>query len=82
MISKLLLLLVRVYQYCLSPYFGLQCRFYPSCSNYASMAIQQHGVINGAALTLWRLLRCQPYAKGGVDLVPASSSEKTNKGDL
>lgn len=62
---------IRVYQKFFS---GLKkrpcCRFYPTCSAYAVEAFKIHGVFKGGALTIWRLLRCQPFAKGGVDLVP------------
>jgi putative membrane protein insertion efficiency factor len=46
------------------------CRYYPSCSAYALGAIQQHGVVKGVALGSWRIARCHPWAKGGVDDVP------------
>ena len=46
------------------------CRYLPTCSEYASMAIAAHGPLRGSALALWRLLRCNPFARGGLDLVP------------
>jgi putative membrane protein insertion efficiency factor len=66
----MLLLLIRFYIVCLSPFFGGTCKFYPSCSNYAWEAIARHGARRGTALALKRLLRCHPFTKGGVDLVP------------
>ncbi len=46
------------------------CRYLPTCSEYASQAIVVHGPLRGGALALWRLLRCNPFARGGLDLVP------------
>lgn len=70
-----LLLLIRFYMMFLSPFFGGTCKFYPSCSNYAWEAISQHGARRGVALALKRLLRCHPFTKGGVDLVPEPESD-------
>lgn len=61
---------IRLYQITLSPYIGRQCRFYPSCSHYAMEAIERHGTVRGGGLAVRRLLRCQPFHPGGVDLVP------------
>jgi putative membrane protein insertion efficiency factor len=65
-----LLLLVRFYILFLSPFFGGACRFYPSCSNYAAQAIARHGARRGAMLAARRLIRCNPFVKGGFDPVP------------
>jgi uncharacterized protein len=65
-----LLLLVRIYITFLSPFFGGACRFHPSCSNYAAEAIALHGARRGTSLALRRLLRCNPFNKGGFDPVP------------
>ena len=65
-----LLLLVRFYITFLSPFFGGACRFHPSCSNYAADAIARHGAARGVSLALCRLLRCNPFTKGGFDPVP------------
>ena len=65
-----LLLLVRCYITFLSPFFGGACRFHPSCSNYAAEAISRHGAGRGLTLALHRLLRCNPFSKGGFDPVP------------
>lgn len=65
-----LLFLVRVYIVFLSPFFGGACKFYPSCSNYAREAIERHGAHRGTVLALKRLLRCHPFTRGGIDLVP------------
>ena len=62
-------LLLRGYRAVISPLYGDVCRYYPSCSAYALGAIQQHGVVKGIALGTWRIARCHPWAKGGVDVV-------------
>lgn len=63
-------LLLRGYRAAVSPLYGQVCRYYPSCSAYALGAIQNHGVIKGIALGSWRIARCHPWAKGGIDDVP------------
>lgn len=68
--SRLLVRLIRSYQRWLSPLLGNQCRFSPTCSEYSAQALQTHGTFRGLRLTFWRLLRCQPFAKGGFDEVP------------
>lgn len=69
--------LIRIYRYLLSPWVGNQCRFYPSCSHYAEEAIETHGFVKGAYLTLRRLLKCHPWHSGGIDLVPERSTQPT-----
>lgn len=64
------ILVLRGYRAAISPLYGQVCRYYPSCSGYALGAIQQHGVVKGVALGVWRILRCNPWSKGGVDEVP------------
>jgi putative membrane protein insertion efficiency factor len=60
---------VVVWRKLVSPLYGDVCRFYPSCSAYGLGSIQQHGFVKGSVLTIWRILRCNPFAKGGVDEV-------------
>lgn len=72
--SKLLLNLIRLYQYCLRPLLGQNCRFYPSCSDYAKDAVEQHGTWRGLGLSLARIMRCHPWHPGGYDPVPQKSS--------
>lgn len=64
------LALLHGYRATISHTYGDVCRYYPSCSAYAVGAVQQHGVIKGAALAAWRIARCHPWAAGGVDDVP------------
>lgn len=62
--------LVKGYRLLLSPWLGSTCRFEPSCSLYAIAALERHGAVSGAYLTLRRLVRCQPWCQGGHDPVP------------
>tara|TARA_R110000787_G_scaffold20281_5_gene60338 strand:+ start:7626 stop:7850 length:225 start_codon:yes stop_codon:yes gene_type:complete len=68
--ASFLIFLIRCYQRVLSPFIGNQCRFYPSCSRYATQAIEQHGSLRGSWLALRRLTRCHPLNPGGEDPVP------------
>jgi len=68
--KRLLLFLIRAYQYALRPLMGANCRFYPSCSDYAREAVERHGALKGVWLALGRVLRCHPYHPGGFDPVP------------
>jgi uncharacterized protein len=63
-------ILIRAYQVALSPLLGPNCRYYPSCSQYAIEAIDTHGSLRGAWLTLKRIGRCHPWHEGGFDPVP------------
>lgn len=62
-----LVLLVRVYQVAISPYFPSACRFTPTCSQYALDALRKYGLFKGLYLTIWRLLRCNPWGGHGHD---------------
>ena len=64
------LALLGLYQRWISPMRPPTCKYYPSCSQYAVVAIQRHGLLRGSALAGWRLLRCNPWSRGGVDDVP------------
>ena len=70
MIKKMLLLLIRSYQIFLSPLKLPCCRYYPTCSEYARLAIEKYGAGRGSWLTLRRLLHCHPFHDGGYDPVP------------
>jgi len=64
------LLLLHGYRATISHLYGDVCKYYPSCSAYAVGAVQQHGLVKGSALTVLRLARCHPWARGGIDDVP------------
>ena len=64
------LLILRFYRYCISPMLGPHCRYYPSCSAYATEAVERYGLARGGWLGLRRLLRCHPWRTGGLDPVP------------
>lgn len=70
MIARAFILLIRLYQKYLSPLKGATCRFHPSCSQYAIEALRTHGAFRGFYLMIWRILRCQPFTRGGFDPVP------------
>jgi len=70
MLARLFIALIKLYRWCLSPLLGQHCRFYPSCSEYALTALNQHGVARGGWLSLRRLGRCHPWHPGGYDPVP------------
>ncbi len=61
---------IRCYQRFVSPFLGMNCRFYPSCSNFACEAIEKHGTLRGLRLSIQRICRCHPFHPGGVDPVP------------
>ncbi len=63
---------LRMYKRWVSPALPAACRYVPTCSEYAAEAVERHGVVRGGWLSLWRLLRCHPLAKGGFDPVPSS----------
>lgn len=67
MMSKLFIWFVRGYQKWISPLFGPRCRFYPTCSQYAILAVKKYGFLKGFLKTCWRILRCNPFHPGGVD---------------
>jgi putative membrane protein insertion efficiency factor len=68
--TRLLLALIRGYRYLLSPWWGNQCRFSPTCSEYAMVAIERHGALRGTWLAMCRISKCHPCHTGGFDPVP------------
>jgi uncharacterized protein len=74
--TKLLILLIRVYQWTLSPLLGPCCRFHPSCSRYALACLEHHGALKGVWLTLTRLSRCHPFHPGGYDPPPLPAGKQ------
>jgi uncharacterized protein len=76
----LLIGMVRGYRATLSGWLGGQCRFYPSCSVYAEQAIRSRGALAGTALAAWRVLRCNPFGRGGVEHVPGAEYDGVTHG--
>lgn len=70
LIQQLLLALIQVYRYALSPFLGQRCRFHPSCSAYAAEALTRYGPLRGLWLAIKRVGRCHPFHPGGHDPVP------------
>jgi putative membrane protein insertion efficiency factor len=69
-------LCLRLYKCAISPSLPVACRFVPTCSEYTAEAVAKHGLIHGSALGLWRLLRCNPFARGGFDPVPGNEAAR------
>lgn len=65
-----IIFLIKKYQKYISPYKRTKCPYYPSCSCYGLEAINKYGSLKGGILTAWRLIRCNPFSKGGIDPVP------------
>jgi putative membrane protein insertion efficiency factor len=79
-LRTLAVLPIRGYRRWISPYTPPTCRFHPTCSSYGEEAILRHGLIKGGLLTSWRILRCQPFSKGGADPVPEQGDWKPKAG--
>ena len=75
---SLLIGIIKLYQYLLSPLFGQNCRFHPTCSQYAVEAINEHGVFKGGYLSMRRILKCHPFNEGGLDPVPKKQDKPLN----
>ena len=76
--KKLLTAPIKFYQKWISPMFAPRCKYYPSCSSYAVTAIENYG-LKGIAMSLWRLVRCNPWSHGGVDYVQVKDTEDLSK---
>ena len=68
MFKKIVIKIIKLYQTASASLFKPHCRFQPTCSEYGLLAIEKYGLAKGSLKTIWRLLRCQPFNKGGVDL--------------
>lgn len=68
--KRVLLQLIRFYRRCISPNTRPSCRFHPTCSQYAFTAIERFGAWKGSRMAIWRIIRCNPFCKGGYDPVP------------
>jgi putative membrane protein insertion efficiency factor len=73
--------LLHGYQLAVSPWLGNNCRFQPTCSQYAVEAVELHGVVKGGYLSLRRIIKCHPFNRGGVDLVPGQNSPRQVLGE-
>ena len=78
MISKLLIRLIRFYQKFMSPLLGQNCRFHPTCSQYAIEALSNHGALKGSSLAIKRILKCNPWGGYGIDNVPGRDEHGRN----
>jgi len=76
-LRRLVVAPIRAYQRLFSPALGQRCRYYPSCSSYAVQAVQNYGILRGLVLAVWRVLRCNPLSRGGVDPVHEQRLFKT-----
>ena len=78
--TKILIIIIKIYQYFISPFLGNRCRFLPTCSEYFIEALRAHGFIVGFKLGIKRILKCHPFKKlggsHGLDFVPASVDKK------
>ncbi|MCM1528767.1 MAG: membrane protein insertion efficiency factor YidD [Alistipes sp.] len=77
----LFMALIRFYRKFISPLTSAKCKYYPTCSCYALDALEKHGALGGSALAIWRILRCNPWSKGGIDPVPERFTFKVRKYD-
>lgn len=68
--KKLFLFIIKFYKKYISPMKSTKCPYIPSCSEYGMEAIEKYGALKGGALALWRIIRCNPFSKGGYDPVP------------
>lgn len=85
-VSKILcapfILLIHGYQKFISPLLGARCRFRPTCSQYALEALRTHGLFKGLVLSVWRILRCNPFGKCGYDPVPPKGKWHSDERNL
>ena len=70
MMKKILIRLIRLYQRYISPVKYTRCPYFPTCSCYGLEAVEKYGAVRGGALAVWRILRCNPFSRGGYDPVP------------
>ncbi len=74
--KKLLIALIRFYQRYISPLSGPSCKYSPTCSHYGIEAIERFGALKGTGMTIWRILRCNPWSSGGYDPVPEKKERR------
>lgn len=75
-----LIFLIRGYRLILSPWFGNQCRFFPSCSVYTEEAVRVHGALRGIGMGAKRMAKCHPWHPGGFDPVPRRTRSENHHG--
>ena len=80
--KKLVLALLRGYKKYISPSLGNNCRFLPTCSEYAMEAVECHGILKGGLLSIWRILRCNPFGRRGYDPVPEKGRWRSDERNL
>ena len=82
--TKILILIIKIYQYFVSPLLGNRCRFFPTCSEYYIEALKTQGLLAGLKLGAKRILKCHPFKKlggeKGIDFVPLSNNKESNNG--
>ncbi|MCR5653356.1 MAG: membrane protein insertion efficiency factor YidD [Ruminococcus sp.] len=76
--KKLFIRFIRFYQKHISANTSSKCKYYPTCSNYAVEALEIHGFFKGTLLAIWRVLRCNPFSRGGFDPVPEKKKKRGN----
>ena len=74
--KSILLALIKFYRSSISPHTAASCKYIPTCSQYGLEAIERFGAFKGGLLTLWRILRCNPWSRGGYDPVPEKKEKK------
>jgi putative membrane protein insertion efficiency factor len=79
-VKRFLLWLIDYYQRNISPVVPPTCKYTPTCSNYAKEAVETHGALRGSLLAMWRILRCNPFSRGGFDPVPPPRGGKPDRG--
>ena len=81
MVKSAIVKLLRLYKKYISPFLRPACRFYPTCSEYMLEAVEKRGALAGVALGIWRIMRCNPFCKGGYDPVPEKKARPNNPHD-
>ena len=75
MLKFLLIFIVRSYQLLISPLLGNNCRYFPTCSNYAIQALKEHNIFNAVRLIILRIFKCNPWGGSGIDLLPKRNAK-------
>ncbi|MCD6124925.1 membrane protein insertion efficiency factor YidD [bacterium] len=78
-LNEIAVLLIKLYRVTISRLFPYTCRFEPTCSHYAETSIKRFGIFWGSIISMWRILRCNPFSRGGIDPVPQNLDEWREK---